>query len=110
MWAQGLLGTTALIGGMTLIPNSLVDVVGTLVVNPLKARFNNRTLLSMGLICILISSLGLALAPQSTNIWWLAIIGTFSGFGVGFILFCFKLRFKWMLVRRIWRRQHHFHI
>lgn len=25
-------------GGMTLIPNSLVDVVGTLVVNPLKAR------------------------------------------------------------------------
>ena len=25
MWAQGLLGTTALIGGMTLIPNSLVE-------------------------------------------------------------------------------------
>ena len=92
MWAQGLLGTTALIGGMTLIPNSLVDVVGTLVVNPLKARFNNRTLLSMGLICILISSLGLALAPQSTNIWWLAIIGTFSGFGVGFIFVLLQIK------------------
>lgn len=92
MWAQGLLGTTALIGGMTLVPNSLVDVVGTLVVNPLKARFNNRTLLSMGLICILISSLGLALAPQSTNIWWLAIIGTFSGFGVGFIFVLLQIK------------------
>lgn len=92
MWAQGLLGTTALIGGMTLIPNSLVDVVGTLVVNPLKARFNNRTLLSMGLICILISSLGLALASQSTNIWWLAIIGTFSGFGVGFIFVLLQIK------------------
>ena len=92
MWAQGLLGTTALIGGMTLIPNSLVDVVGTLVVNPLKARFNNRTLLSMGLICILISSLGLALAPQNTNIWWLSIIGTFSGFGVGFIFVLLQIK------------------
>lgn len=92
MWAQGLLGTTALIGGMTLIPNSLVDVVGTLVVNPLKARFNNRTLLSMGLICILISSLGLALAPQNANIWWLSILGMFSGFGVGFIFVLLQIK------------------
>src|SRR5699024_225444 len=81
-----------LLGGMTLIPNSLVDVVGTLVVNPLKARFSNRTLLSMGLICILISSLGLALALQSTNIWWLAGIGTFSGFGVGFIFVLLQIK------------------
>lgn len=92
MWAQGLLGTTALIGGMTLIPNSLVDVVGTLVVNPLKARFNNRTLLSMGLICILISSLGLALVPQNANIWWLSILGMFSGFGVGFIFVLLQIK------------------
>ena len=46
----------------------------------------------MGLICILISSLGLALAPQSTNIWWLAIIGTFSGFGVGFIFVLLQIK------------------
>lgn len=92
MWAQGLLGTTALIGGMTLIPNSLVDVVGTLIVNPLKARFSNRSLLSMGLICILISSLGLAIAPKNTNIWWLSIIGTFSGFGVGFIFVLLQIK------------------
>lgn len=46
----------------------------------------------MGLICILISSLGLALAPQNTNIWWLSIIGTFSGFGVGFIFVLLQIK------------------
>lgn len=92
MWAQGLLGTTALIGGMTLIPNSLVDVVGTLIVNPLKARFSNCSLLSMGLVCILISSLGLAIAPQNANIWWLSILGMFSGFGVGFIFVLLQIK------------------
>lgn len=40
----------------------------------------------------MISSLGLALAPQSTNIWWLAIIGTFSGFGVGFIFVLLQIK------------------
>ena len=94
MWAQGLLGTTALLGGMTLIPNSLVDVVGTLVVNPLKARFSNRSLLSMGLICILISLLGLAIAPQNTNTWLLSFIGTFSGFGFGFIFVLLQIIFQ----------------
>ncbi|WP_297817604.1 MFS transporter [uncultured Lactobacillus sp.] len=92
MWAQGLLGTTALIGGMTLIPNSLVDIVGTLVVNPLKERFSTRNLIYMGIICMLISSLGLAIAPSDTNIWWLAIIGTFSGFGVGFIFVLLQIK------------------
>lgn len=92
MWAQGLLGTTALIGGMTLIPNSLVDIVGTLVVNPLKERFSTRNLIYMGIICMLISSVGLALAPINTNIWQLAIIGTFSGFGVGFIFVLLQIK------------------
>lgn len=64
MWAQGLLGTTALIGGMTLIPNSLVDIVGTLVVNPLKERFSTRNLIYMGIICMLISSVGFRFSTE----------------------------------------------
>lgn len=92
MWAQGLLGTTALIGGMTLIPNSLVDIVGTLVVNPLKERFSTKNLIYLGIICMFISSFGLAIAPSDTNIWWLAIIGTFSGFGVGFIFVLLQIK------------------
>lgn len=92
MWAQGLLGTTALVGGMTLIPNSLVDIVGTLVVNPLKSRYTYRSLILMGIICMMVSAVGLAFAPSDIDIALLTLIGTFSGFGVGFIFVLLQIK------------------
>lgn len=92
MWAQGLLGTTALIGGMTLIPNSIADTVGTLVVNPLKERFNDRTLIFMAIICMLISSLSMVLIPSDTSFWIITALATFSGFGVGFIFVLLQVK------------------
>lgn len=92
MWAQGLLGTTALIGGMTLIPNSIADTIGTLVVNPLKARFSDRGLILMAIICMLISSLAMVLVPSDTNFWIITLIATFSGFGVGFIFVLLQVK------------------
>ncbi|WP_251716481.1 MFS transporter [Lactobacillus agrestimuris] len=92
MWAQGLLGASALVGGMTLIPNSIADTTGTLVVNPLKARFSDKGLILMAIICMMISSLGLVLIPINTNFELLALIGLFSGFGVGFIFVLLQVK------------------
>ncbi|GAA3627876.1 MFS transporter [Lactobacillus hamsteri] len=92
MWAQGLLGTTALIGGMTLIPNSIADTIGTLVVNPLKARFSDRGLILMAIICMLISSLSMVLIPSDASFWLITLIATFSGFGVGFIFVLLQVK------------------
>lgn len=92
MWAQGLLGTTALIGGMTLVPNSIADTVGTQVVNQMKARFSDYWLILLAIICMIISSLGMVLAPITTNFWVITILATFSGFGVGFIFVLLQIK------------------
>ena len=92
MWAQGLLGTTALVGGMTLIPNSLLDTVGTQVVNPMKARFKEYYLIAAAIGCMLISSLSLVFLPSDTSIWLLAFLTSFSGFGVGFVFVILQIK------------------
>ncbi|KRL91528.1 MFS family major facilitator transporter [Lactobacillus kalixensis DSM 16043] len=92
MWAQGLLGTTALMGGVTLVPNSLADTVGTQIVNPLKERFNDRFLIFWSIILMIISALGMALLPQSASFWVITTIATFSGLGVGFIFVLLQVK------------------
>ncbi|TSO26709.1 MFS transporter [Lactobacillus sp. LL6] len=92
MWAQGLLGTSALIGGLTLVPNSIADTIGTQVVNQFKARYSDLSLIMMAIICMIISTLGMVVAPIDTNFWVLTIIATFSGFGVGFIFVLLQVK------------------
>ena len=92
MWAQGLLGTTALIGGMTLVPNSIADTVGTQVVNQMKAKFSDYWLILLAIICMLISSLGMVIIPQNSNFWIITFLATFSGFGVGFIFVLLQIK------------------
>ena len=92
MWAQGLLGTSALIGGLTLVPNSIADTIGTQVVNQFKARYSDLSLIMMAIICMIISTLGMVVAPIDTNFWILTIIATFSGFGVGFVFVLLQVK------------------
>ena len=92
MWAQGLLGTTALMGGVTLVPNSLADTIGTQIVNPLKERFSDRTLIFWSIILMIISSLGMAVLPMDASFWTITIVATFSGFGVGFIFVLLQVK------------------
>lgn len=92
MWAQGLLGTTALMGGVTLVPNSIADTIGTQVVNPMKARFSDHALILLAIICMMISTLGMVLSPIDANFWLITIIATFSGFGVGFVFVLLQVK------------------
>lgn len=92
MWAQGLLGTTALVGGMILVPNSLMDTLGTQMVNPLKSRFGQYQLITFCILCMFISSFSMVLLPSNTNIWLLSLLASFSGFGVGCVFVVLQIK------------------
>lgn len=92
MWAQGLLGTSALLGGVTLVPNSIADAVGTQLVNKFQEHFKDYLLILGSIILMLISSLGMFLTPINANFWLITFLATFSGFGVGFVFVLLQVK------------------
>lgn len=85
MWAQAFLGMTALIGGMTLIPNSCFSIVASQFVYVLQGRTKTYYIILVGIIGMLISSFSLLMADLSIPLWILIFTSAFSGMGVGFI-------------------------
>lgn len=55
MWSQAILGTSALIGGMTLIPNSILDIAGSQTAPYFLRRFSNYHLLIVDFTLIAIT-------------------------------------------------------
>ena len=62
MWAQALLGMSALMGGMTLIPNSIVEIIASQTVATIQEKIRTFTLVMIGIVTMMISSGGLFLA------------------------------------------------
>lgn len=83
MWAQALLGTTALVGGITLIPNSLISIVGSSQAGRGQREWTFFKVMLISLLCMLVSSTLLLFAGMKTSVWLLALFGSFAGFGVG---------------------------
>ena len=92
MWSQAILGTSALIGGVTLIPNSILDIGGSQSTPALMRNFNNYRLLIFNLTLLAISAVGLILVPINTPYQILMIIASFSGFGVGAIFVILQIK------------------
>lgn len=92
MWSQAILGTSALIGGMTLIPNSILDIIGSQTAPHTLMRFNNYQLLIVDFTLITITILGLILVPLNTPYWILMTIAALSGFGVGSIFVILQIK------------------
>ncbi|MBC9720698.1 MAG: MFS transporter [Lactobacillus sp.] len=92
MWAQALLGMSALMGGMTLIPNSIVEIIASQTVATIQEKIRTFTLVMIGIVTMMISSGGLFLANDQTPLWILILIGTFSGIGVGFIFVALQVK------------------
>ena len=92
MWAQALLGMSALMGGMTLIPNSIVEIIASQTVATIQEKIRTFTLVMIGIITMMISSGGLFLANDQTPLWILILIGAFSGIGVGFIFVALQVK------------------
>ena len=83
MWAQGLLGTTAVIGGVTQIPGSITNFLGAQWSSNLERKWSTRTVVMIGFSGMLIACALLALAGAQTSYWLLLLAGAFQGCGIG---------------------------
>ncbi|TDG80726.1 hypothetical protein C5L34_000927 [Lentilactobacillus hilgardii] len=83
MWAQGLLGTSALIGGATQIPGSVTDFLGSGTVAPMRRFLTPQRVVAVGILTLIISFALLVFAGVKTPYWILLIAGAFEGFGNG---------------------------
>ncbi len=83
MWAQGLLGTTALVGGATQIPGSLTNFMGSGSVAPLRRYLTPQKVIAMGIITLTISFILLLVMGVKTPYWILLVAAAFEGFGNG---------------------------
>ncbi|WP_249778488.1 MFS transporter [Lentilactobacillus dabitei] len=83
MWAQGLLGTSALIGGATQIPGSVTDFLGSGSVAPMRRYLSPQKVIAVGIIMLVITFAMMVFAGVKAPYWVLLVAGTFEGFGNG---------------------------
>lgn len=83
MWAQGLLGVSALIGGVTQIPGSITNFLGSVVGPAMQPGLGKYRTVALGTLAFIISFGIMALAGISIPLWIILIAGAFEGFGLG---------------------------
>lgn len=88
MWAQGIMGLSALIGGMTQIPGSVTNFIGSEAGPIMQRRLGRYYLIAIGTAAFFIAFVGLFVASESSSYWFLLVMGAFEGFGIGL---CFNV-------------------
>ncbi|AQW21097.1 MFS transporter [Lentilactobacillus curieae] len=83
MWAQGLLGTSAFIGGMTQIPGSVTDFIGSGAVAPMRRYITPQQVVGLSLLTLIICFLLMVFCGVRAPYWVLLLAGAFEGFGNG---------------------------
>lgn len=83
MWAQGLLGLSALIGGATQIPGAITNFGGSVVGSHMQLRLNKYHIVTLGTLAFIISFGIMALCGVEIPLWILLVAGAFEGFGLG---------------------------
>lgn len=59
MWAQGLLGLSALLGGMTQIPGAVTNLIGSLAGPAVQPRLGKHRVVTLGTVAFLIAFSGM---------------------------------------------------
>lgn len=88
MWAQGLLGLSALLGGLTQIPGSITNFIGSQLGPNLQTKQGKYQVILYGNLAFLVSFIGMAVAQIHTPFWLMLVMGAFEGFGLGL---CFNV-------------------
>lgn len=83
MWAQGILGLSAFIGGVTQIPGAITNFLGSELVAFINYRPIKYWLICMGIVSLAVAFLIVIVVGQATPFWLLLVAGAFQGFGVG---------------------------
>ncbi len=83
MWAEGLMASTALVGGMTQIPGAFTDMLGSLSVERLRHRWSEYQVILYTTWVIFFGYLMMAVAPRSFPYWAILVAGMLQGVGNG---------------------------
>jgi EmrB/QacA subfamily drug resistance transporter len=83
MWAQALIGTSALIGGATQIPGSATNFLGSSSVAPLRRRFSPQQVILLGTLSLIATFVLMVFSTSATPYWVLLLAAAFQGFGNG---------------------------
>ncbi len=83
MWAQGLLGKSATLGGLTQIASSILLLLGTRLTARLMERMSYKRIVAFGTLSIMISAFAMSMATKTAPYWWLIVSGAFEGLGLG---------------------------
>jgi len=83
MWAQGLLGKNATLGGLTQIASSILLLVGTRLTARLMVKMSYKRIVLFGTGSVVISAVAMTLATKNAPYWWLIVSGAFEGLGMG---------------------------
>lgn len=83
MWAQGILGLSAFLGGVTQIPGAITNFLGSELIPYVQDKINKYTIVLIGCISILIAFAGILVVGQKASFILLLVLGMFEGFGVG---------------------------
>lgn len=83
MWAQGLLGLSALLGGMTQIPGAVTNLIGSLAGPAIQPKLGKHRVVTLGTVAFLIAFSGMLMIGDQAPFWFLLLMGAFEGFGLG---------------------------
>lgn len=83
MWAQGIMGFSALIGGMTQIPGSIANFIGSEMAPAVQPRIGRYGVLAIGTLTFLVTFVGMGLVGSDASYTFLLVMGAFNGFGIG---------------------------
>lgn len=84
-WAQGPLGTSALIGGLILVPSSIFIIFGTQTVARLTQFLSEKAIATIGFILMLLGDGILLTRPLHTSLFWLLLSAGLLGLASGWL-------------------------
>lgn len=88
MWAQGVLGLSALVGGATQIPGALTNFAGAMKASSLQSKIGKYRAVAAGTLAFLVAFAIMVFSNGTTKLWVLLIAGAFEGIGLGI---CFNV-------------------
>lgn len=85
MWMQGVLGCSAAMGGMILIPVSITWALGSQFSGTMLPKMTARTILFIGLVIIGTGGIGIYFSPYQTPFMIFLLISAVAGAGLGIV-------------------------
>lgn len=95
LWAQGLLGLSALMGGLTQIPASVFDFAGSQLSASIRERWSFAGAVNLGILSLAVAEFGLLVAKSSASFVFLCIVAAFGGFSVGLIFNVLQIKVQY---------------